>query len=203
MNKTDYNKEMENILNNLTCKPKLLLHACCAPCSTSVLERLNKFFDITIFFYNPNMDTEEEFIKRQTEIVNLVNLLNKDENKIKVITTKYNHIEFLNKIKGDENEKEGGSRCEKCFYLRLTKTCLFAKENNYNYFTTTLSVSPYKNAEMLNKIGKELEEKYKVNFLVADFKKKDGYLNSIKLSKLYNLYRQDYCGCEFSKILKN
>ena len=200
MNKTDYNKVMEEKIKNFTFKPKLLLHVCCAPCFSGVFEKLVDFFDITLLFYNPNMDTKEEFDKRNNELLMFVEGINqKIVSKINIITIEYNHNEFLNKVFGKENEKEGGSRCYNCFYLRLLKTCEIAKENGYDFFTTTLSVSPYKNSEMLNQIGKELQEKYNINYLFSDFKKKEGYKRSIELSREFNLYRQNYCGCEFSK----
>ena len=202
MNKIDYNKLMENTISYLKNKPKLLLHACCAPCSSSVLERLSEFFNITVFFYNPNMDTSEEYEKRKAEAISLIKQLNaKNQNAIEIISVNYNHNEFLNEICGLEKDKEGGGRCYKCFYLRLKKTAEFAKKNGFDFFTTTLSVSPYKNAKMLNEIGEKLQDEYNIKYLFSDFKKKDGYKRSIELSKLYNLYRQDYCGCEFSKII--
>lgn len=200
MKKEDFNKLMENEILSLKNKPNLLLHACCAPCSSSVLERLNEHFNITVFFYNPNMDTKDEYEKRRIEAIDLINKLNsKNNNKINIVSLEYNHEEFLDKILGLENEKEGGNRCYKCFHLRLNKTADYAKENKFDYFTTTLSVSPYKNAKMLNDIGQTLQEKYNIKYLFSDFKKKDGYKRSIELSKVYNLYRQDYCGCEFSR----
>lgn len=204
MNKINYNLEMKKLINCLQTKPKLLLHSCCAPCSSSVLKRLVDYFDITIFFYNPNMDSLEEFNKRKDEEKRLIKTLNKDFGyDIKIVDCKYNKKDYDNLILGLENEREGGKRCDVCYNLRLTKTCDYAVKNGFEYFTTTLSVSPYKNAEKLNKIGLELQDKYKIKFLVADFKKDNGYLESIELSKKYNLYRQDYCGCVFSKNAKN
>lgn len=201
MNNVDYNKIMEEIINKLDFKPKLLLHACCAPCSSSVLTRLNNFFDITIYFYNPNMDTKEEFVKRQNEEIILIEKLNKTlENKIKIVICEFDNQTFYKTIKGYEKCLEGGERCKKCFELRLEKTCIYAKKNNFDYFTTTLSVSPYKNSKLLNEIGSLLEKKYNIKYLYSDFKKKDGYKKSVELSKVYNLYRQNYCGCVFSKI---
>ncbi|MBE5746128.1 MAG: epoxyqueuosine reductase QueH [Clostridiales bacterium] len=201
MNKIDYNKLMEEIISNLTNKPKLLLHVCCAPCSSSVLNRLVNYFNITVYFFNPNMDTLTEYEKRMKEEINLINTLNKNlTDKINIVCCDYNSKLFYKTIKGFENCLEGGERCKKCFELRLENTCLYAKENNYDYFTTTLSVSPYKNSEVLNEIGKNLEEKHKIKYLYSDFKKKDGYKKSIELSKIYNLYRQNYCGCIFSKM---
>lgn len=193
--KTNYNLIMENIIDNLTNKPKLLLHACCGVCSSSVMERLYKYFDITILYYNPNIYPEEEFIKRlntQKEIIKKMNL------DIDVLVPPYNDKEFYDISKGLEMEKEGGARCVKCFYLRLNKTAQIAKDNNFDYFTTTLSVSPYKDSQKLNEIGKVLEGKYDIKYLYSDFKKKEGYKRSNLLSYKYNLYRQHYCGCEYS-----
>ncbi len=198
--KTDYNKEMEKILekieNENTC-PTLLLHTCCAPCSTAVIKRLANYFKITVFYYNPNISPKEEYEKRKEEQKRFIK-----ESALKNITLldcDYENELFTQIAKGLEQEKEGGKRCPKCFNLRLEKTAKKAKEENFDYFGTSLTVSPYKNAEILNKIGKMLEEKYQVTFLPSDFKKKNGYKESIELSKKYHLYRQDYCGCIFSK----
>lgn len=178
--------------------PNLLLHSCCAPCSSYVLEYLSNYFNITIYYYNPNISPYEEFEKRALEQVNLIKKL-RTKNPINYIIEKYNNDEFEQIVVGLTNELEGGPRCFKCYNLRLEKTCLYSKEHNFDYFTTTLSVSPYKNSDKLNEIGSYLEEKYNINFLRADFKKKNGYKRSIELSKKYNLYRQDYCGCIYSK----
>lgn len=202
MNKIDYNQQMIKEISSLKSKPKLLLHSCCAPCSSSVLERLNEFFDITVFFYNPNIDNSEEYFKRQDEEIRLIEQLNKQNNGnnlIKIKTNPHLNEDYLSIVKGFENEKEGGARCDKCFNLRLSKTAEFAKLNGFEYFTTTLSVSPHKNAQKLNEIGNLVAKQYDIKFLMADFKKQDGYKRSIELSKKYNLYRQDYCGCKFSK----
>lgn len=177
-------------------KPRLLLHACCAPCSSYVLEYLREHFDITLYFYNPNISPKEEYVFRQAELIRLVGEMGFP---ITVVSEKYSPKEFFEVSKGLEKEPEGGERCFKCYRLRLSKTAEYAKENGFEYFTTTLSISPYKNAEKLNEIGKELSEKVGVNYLYSDFKKKNGYKHSIELSKEYNLYRQDYCGCIFSK----
>lgn len=193
--KTNYQLVMENIIDNLKSKPNLLLHACCGVCSSAVLERIYPYFNITILFYNPNIYPKTEYIKRletQKEIINKMKL------DIDILETNYNSEEFNQISQGLEYEKEGGERCTKCYLLRLEKTAKLAKKHNYEYFCTTLSVSPYKNAEKLNKIGKILEDKYKVKYLYSDFKKKEGYKRSTELAKKYNLYRQDYCGCEYS-----
>ncbi len=180
-------------------KPRLLLHACCAPCSSYCLELLAEFFEITVFFYNPNISPEEEYLKRYDELSRFI-----EEGKIKAYSVKaqYDYNEFLSVSKGLENEPEGGKRCYKCYRLRLFKTAEYAKNNGFDYFATTLSISPYKNAEWLNKLGSEAEERFGVHYLYADFKKKNGYKRSIELSKIYDLYRQDYCGCAFSKAEK-
>lgn len=193
--KTNYQLVMEDIINNLNSKPKLLLHACCGVCSSAVLERLYPYFDITILFYNPNIYPKAEYYKRletQKEIINKMNL------DVDILETNYNNEEFTKISKGLEKEKEGGSRCAKCYHLRLEKTAILAKKHDFEYFCTTLSVSPYKDAEKLNKIGKILEEKYQIKYLYSDFKKKEGYKRSTELAKQYNLYRQNYCGCEYS-----
>ena len=188
-------KEFEDYLNNIKNKPKLLLHSCCAPCSTSVLELLTKYFKVDIFYYNPNIYPENEYLKRKKEQEKLIMLLNEDINFIEAC---YNPQVFNNEIKGLEQEKEGGSRCKKCISLRMKETCKYAKENNYDFFTTTLSVSPHKNSKMINEIGYSLETEYSMPYLYSDFKKKEGYKKSILLSKKYNLYRQNYCGCKYS-----
>lgn len=198
MNKIDYNVTMNKIISSLTGKPKLLLHSCCGPCSSSVLNRISNFFDVTVFYYNPNIHPKEEYLHRKSEQIRLLKELN-----IKFMDCDYNQNEYFDCIKGLEEEKEGGKRCNSCFYLRLNKTAKQAKENNFDYFGTTLTVSPHKNAQVINEIGKELENIYNIGFLYADFKKENGYLKSIELSKQYNLYRQDYCGCIFSLKEKN
>ena len=200
MNKVNYNdlfkKEIEKI-TSLKAQPKLLMHSCCAPCSTECLRRVSPFFKTDLFFYNPNITSEEEFIKRLAELEKFVGKVY--QNSVKILKKDYDKSEFLSFIKGYENEKEGGKRCRLCYLLRLEETAKLSKELNYDYFTTTLSVSPYKNADWINEIGEILQEKYGVKFLFSDFKKENGYKNSIKLSNDYELYRQNYCGCVFSK----
>ena len=191
----------QNILDNIIKKeegknPRLLLQACCAPCSSYVLEYLSKYFDISILYYNPNIFPEEEFIKRYEEVKRLIKDMNLE---IPLINVGYRNEEFEDVIDGLKNEKEGGKRCFKCYELRLRETAKYAKEHSFDYFGTTLSISPYKNANKLNEIGKLLEEEYNINYLYSDFKKKNGYKRSIELSKIYNLYRQNYCGCIYSK----
>ncbi len=193
----NYNAEMEKIIKfhaKENQKPTLLLHSCCAPCSSACIERLKDFFDITVYYYNPNLDSEEEFNLRAGEQIRLAEQMG-----VKAIVEPFDKAEFLQKVKGYEDCLEGGARCNICFSMRLDKTAEFAFRRAFDYFTTTLTISPLKNAELLNSIGKSLGEKHGVKFLPSDFKKKGGYLRSIELSKIYSLYRQNYCGCEFSK----
>jgi len=202
--KQNYQLILDNILNQIKEKeevPSLLLHTCCAPCSSYVLEYLSEYFNITIYYYNPNINTYEEFKKRADEQLRLISEMN-FKNPVKCIITEYNNDEFENVINGFEDEPEGGSRCFKCYHLRLEEACIYAKKHNFDYFTTSLSISPYKNSDKLNEIGESLEQQYNIKYLYADFKKKDGYKRSIELSKIYNLYRQDYCGCIYSKKSK-
>jgi predicted adenine nucleotide alpha hydrolase (AANH) superfamily ATPase len=189
-------KEIE-LAKNADKKPTLLLHACCAPCSSAVLELLSEVFDITLFFYNPNISPESEFVFRLDELKRLVNEM--DLKGIDVVAPEYDNSEFEAIIKGMEDIPEGGARCEKCYRLRLSKSVSYAKEKGFDYVTTTLSISPYKNARWLNEIGLELAEQYGVKYLLSDFKKGDGYKRSCVLSNQYNLYRQNYCGCVYSQ----
>lgn len=198
----NYQNDLEKLISNLDYVPNLLLHSCCAPCSSYVIEYLSKYFNITIFYYNPNISPIEEYEKRKEEQIRFINQF-KTINKVNIIDTSYDHEEFLEIAKGLEQELEGGSRCIKCYLLRLEQTALKAKELNFDYFATTLTVSPYKNSNKINDIGKLLEEKYNTKYLLSDFKKKDGYKRSIELASTYNLYRQNYCGCEFSRKEKN
>ncbi len=182
-------------------RPRLLLHACCAPCSSYVLEYLCKFFDITLYFYNPNISPEGENDFRAQELIRLVGEM-QGEGTVPVVVEKYEPEVFLEAVKGLEELPEGGARCAACYRLRLEKTAEAASSQGYDYFTTTLSISPYKRADWLNSIGAELSEKYSVPYLFSDFKKKNGYKRSCELSVKYGLYRQDYCGCEFSRRAK-
>ena len=175
-------------------KPKLLLHSCCGPCSTQVIDVLKNDYDITIYYYNPNIDTDEEFYHRYNEQKRYCKEVN-----IPVIDDGYQPNEFYSSVKGLEEEKEGGARCPVCFKLRLVKTARKAKELGYDIFGTTLTVSPHKNSEIINAIGLAVAEEEHIDFLVGNYKKKDGYKKSIEFSKKYNLYRQNYCGCIHSK----
>lgn len=194
----NYNIACENTLKGITKKEKLLLHSCCAPCSSYVITYLTDYFDITILYYNPNIYPYEEYIKRKEEQIKLVHEM-KTNNKIDIMDCDYDNELYTKLIKGLEKEPERGSRCTICYQMRMEKTAEIAEKYNYNYFCTTLSVSPYKNANLINKLGEELQEKYQIKWLYSDFKKKDGYKKSIELSKKYNLYRQNYCGCIYSK----
>ena len=193
----NYDLEMEKQINHLNNKKTLLLHACCAPCSSAVLERIAEYFDITILYYNPNITEKEEYEKRLQELEKFVNEINLDN--IKVMPGRYQPEEFFEMSKGLEQEKERGKRCYQCYKLRLEETAKIAEQQIFDFFTTTLSISPYKNSKWLNEIGADLDKKYQSTYLYADFKKKNGYKRSIELSKQYNLYRQDYCGCIYSK----
>ena len=191
----NYANKLKEIIDKLDYKPKLLLHSCCAPCSSYVITYLYDYFDITILYYNPNIYPYEEYKKRKDEQIRLIS----NFKGVKIIDCDYDNDIYNEVIKGLENEPERGSRCTKCFYLRLDKTGEIAKKNNFEYFGTTLTVSPYKNAKLLNEIGEVISKKYDIKWLYSDFKKNDGYKKSIELSKKYDLYRQDYCGCIYSK----
>ena len=196
--KVNYSKLCSDILDNLDKREKLLLHSCCGPCSSYVISYLTKYFDITVLYYNPNIYPQEEYLKRKEEQIRLINELDTD-GLVDIMDCDYDNDIYEEKIHGLENEPERGSRCKVCYKMRMEKTALLASSNNYDYFSTTLSVSPYKNADWINEIGEEMESAYNVNWLYSDFKKKDGYKQSILLSQKYNLYRQDYCGCKYSK----
>ncbi len=183
-------------------RPRLLLHSCCGPCSSYVLEYLSAFFEITVLFFNPNIYPENEYEKRLLEQKKLIELMS-FENTVSLLTVPYDYSEFLTFARGFENEREGGARCTECFRLRLSRCAEIAKERGFDAFATTLSVSPHKNAALLNSIGEELSGKYGVTYLPSDFKKREGYKRSIELSKKYDIYRQEYCGCEFSLPRQN
>lgn len=205
MGNLNYQKELEKILSNLPMQeppPSLLLHSCCAPCSTYVLQYLSQYFAITLYFYNPNITDEVEYSRRLEEQRRLITAFNELEEvryPITIVAASYKAQEFYDCVKGLEQELEGGKRCEACFRLRLEASAKVAKELKNDYFTTTLTISPRKNSELLNRIGQEVGEQYKEQFLPSDFKKKEGYKQSVQLSETYGLYRQDYCGCVYSK----
>lgn len=193
MNAINYDLLMQKEIQGLEGKAKLLLHCCCAPCSSACLEKLFEHFDITVLFYNPNIE-DSEYFRRKGELLRLID----ETGWAKVIDCDREEQKFKEAVSGLEGEKEGGKRCEKCFNLRLEKTCSIAESEGFDYFTTTLTISPLKNAEVINKIGAKLSEGKKVKWLYSDFKKRNGYLRSIELSKKHNLYRQNYCGCVYS-----
>lgn len=194
----NYQIKLDELINSLDYTPRLLLHTCCAPCSSYCIEYLSNYFDITVLYYNPNISPAEEYEKRKKEQIKFINEF-KSKNILDILDVDYNYDEFLNIAVGLEQEPEGGKRCQKCYKLRLEKTAQVAVQNNFDFFGTTLTVSPYKNSQILNKIGEELESIYNIKYLYSDFKKKEGYKRSIELSKQYDLYRQDYCGCVYSK----
>lgn len=199
MNKRNYQNEFEQLVSSWKeDKKTLLLHCCCAPCSSYVLEYLQQYFAITVFFYNPNISEEIEYDKRKKELKRYISEV-EFGNKIQYLDSDYDSSLFLTVAKGYENEPEKGKRCRRCFHLRLEETAKKASEGKYDFFCTTLSISPHKNADMLMEIGEKVGKQYGVSYLPSDFKKKNGYKRSIELSKQHNLYRQDYCGCVFSK----
>ncbi len=197
----NFQKELDALIENNSkagVTPTLLLHACCAPCSSYCLEYLSKYFKITVFYYNPNIYPQQEYSFRVSEVKRLISEM-ETENEVSFIEGNFDPDEFYTLVKGLENCKEGYDRCFLCYRLRLEETARLAKEKGFDYFTTTLSISPLKNASKINEIGEELAVKYSVSHLPSDFKKKNGYKRSIELSKEHNLYRQNYCGCVFSK----
>ena len=198
--KVNYQKELEKLLKNLEREqrvPTLLIHSCCAPCSSYALEYLSQYFKITVFYYNPNIYPESEYTKRILEQQKLIHDMNLKYS-VSFLAGKYEKEKFYAVAEGMEHLKEGGARCVKCYELRLTEAARQAAAGGFDYFTTSLSISPMKNARKLNEIGVRVGQEYGVEYLVSDFKKKNGYKRSIELSKEYGLYRQDYCGCEFS-----
>ncbi len=195
--KEDFNKRFEELTSSLERKrPRLLLHSCCAPCTSAVLERVHPFFDVTLYYFNPNTHPAEEYEKRGAELPKLLRAGGYED--VKIIWGEYDPEVFFNAAAGLENEPEGGARCEKCFEVRLGGTARKAAELKFDYFGTTLTVSPHKNAQLINEIGQRLAVEHGIRWLWSDFKKKDGYLRSIRLSQEYSLYRQCYCGCVFS-----
>ncbi len=201
MNNINYQKVLDKLIENIQVEdfvPSLLLHSCCAPCSSYVLEYLSEYFSITVLYYNPNIFPKEEYEYRIKEQQKLIDNL-PARNPIKLISTDYEPERFYEAVRGYEHIPEGGERCFRCYELRLREAALYAVKGNFDYFTTTLSISPLKNAAKLNEIGLMLEKEYGVRYLCSDFKKKNGYKRSVELSAEYGLYRQDYCGCVFSK----
>ncbi len=197
----NYAKELERLIQKLQQEgkvPRLLLHACCAPCSSAVLEYLSQYFAITLLYYNPNIAPLEEYQKREAELRRLISQM-KFTHPVELLPCQYDGQAFVQAARGLEGEPEGGKRCEACFRLRLRYAAQEAARLHFDYYTTTLSISPMKNAPLLNQLGEEIGREFGVAHLPSDFKKKDGYKRSVQLSKEYDLYRQDYCGCAFSK----
>lgn len=197
----NYNKAMEEEIENILKSgevPRILLHSCCAPCSTHVIDTLSPYFDITVLYYNPNIEPYEEYEKRKQEEVRFISEY-QAKNKLDILDVQHENELFREMARGLEDVPEGGARCIKCYYLRMEKTAKLAREHRYDYFATTLTVSPLKNSQKLNDIGRILSEQYGIQYLYSDFKKKEGYKHSIEMAREYDLYRQDYCGCVFSK----
>lgn len=201
MNKVNYQKLLDEIImknerEDIT--PSLLLHSCCAPCSSYTIEYLSQYFSITVLYYNPNISEQAEYEKRKAEQIRLINSM-PVKNKVDFLDCGYDSDEFFDIAKGYEDCREGGERCFRCYRLRLEKTARTARDSGFDYFCTTLSISPLKNAQKINQIGYETEKKYGVAWLPSDFKKREGYKCSIELSRAFDLYRQNYCGCIYSK----
>ena len=199
MNKINYQKELDKITDSLNGDvPKLFLHSCCAPCSSYTLEYLSNYFDITVYYFNPNISPKAEFDKRYAEQKRLIEAL-PSKHTIKLVCGEYDYNDFLKIAKGYENVPEGGERCFRCYRMRLESTAKLAKEQGFDYFCTTLSISPLKNSQKINEIGYEVAEKYGIKWLPSDFKKKEGFKHSAEISKQFNVYRQNYCGCRLTK----
>lgn len=202
--KINYQNKLLDLVKTFKEKPTLLLHSCCGPCSTQVIDFLKDYFIITIYYYNPNIEPHEEYLKRKNEQIKFINEFNKkNENKIDYLDCDYDNDTYEENVGHTEQIKEGGPRCSKCFYLRLENTAKKALENGFNYFGTTLTVSPHKNSQVINKIGELIAKDIGIPYIYGDFKKNDGYKKSIEFAKEYDLYRQDYCGCLYGKNLQN
>lgn len=200
MNKKNYYIDFEKVIREIDLEnpPSLLLHSCCGPCSTSVLELLSDYFKVTLLYYNPNIYPREEYYKRLEEQKKVLEKIN-GRFEIEFLEGRYDPAEYFDAVKGVEQLPEGSQRCFNCYEIRLKEAAQVAKKLHMDYFATTLSVSPYKNAQIINEIGEKIAQEYEVKHLPNDFKKKDGYKKSVELSKSWNIYRQDYCGCPFSK----
>lgn len=203
-NRVNYQREMENVLAALGggARPPLLLHACCAPCSSAVLERLAGYFALTILYYNPNIDPPEEYRRREAELERFVRDAGWAQKGIAVVEEPYAPAEFAAAAKGLENEPERGARCTACYRLRLERAAQYAARHGFGWFCSTLSISPLKDPVRLNAIGEELAQRYGVRWLPSEFRKKDGYKRSLELSAAYGLYRQEYCGCQYSRAVR-
>ena len=201
MNRRNYQLELDKIISIAEEEgqcPSLLLHSCCAPCSSYVLKYLSEYFKITLLYFNPNISPESEYMKRVAEQKRLIESM-PFKNKVEFVEGRYEPREFYDAVKGYEEEPEGGRRCHICYEMRLREAAEYAKKGGYDYFTTTLSISPLKKSDVLNEIGERVGIEYGIAHLPSDFKKRNGYKQSIELSKEYNLYRQNFCGCVFSK----
>lgn len=195
----NYQNKMEEILESISDEtPRLLLHCCCAPCCSYTLELLSNYFEITLYYYNPNIHPENEYTRRLQELQDFIKKF-KTKNRVELVEENYDTGDYFDKIKGLESLGEGSKRCFECYKFRMEKGASYAKKHNFDYFTTTLSISPYKNSTWINEIGEYLENKYDIKYLFCDLKKKNGFKRSLELSKIYGLYRQDYCGCIYSK----
>ncbi len=204
MENKNYQKVLLELVKDFKDKPTLLLHSCCGPCSTYVINFLKDYFKITVYYYNPNIEPKEEYLKRKQEQIKFIEAYNLENlEKIEFLDCDYDNEAFREIAQGLEKEKEGGARCGKCFYLRLKNTALKAKTENYKYFGTTLTVSPHKNSRLINEIGEKIAKEVNIKFIYGDFKKNDGYKKSIEYSKKYHLYRQDYCGCNYGRECQN
>lgn len=200
MNKRNYQRELDQLISRLAGRvPSLLLHSCCAPCSSYVLEYLSQYFEITIYYYNPNIYPPEEYDKRVEEQRRLIAEMN-FIHPVSLVAAAYHPEEFYQCVKGMERLREGGARCLACYELRLREAAKFAERGGFDYFTTTLTISPMKRSDVLNEIGQRLADEYQITHLPGDFKKKNGYKRSVELSAQHGLYRQNYCGCIFSKM---
>lgn len=205
MEKINYQNKLLDLVKDFKGeKPNLLLHSCCGPCSTQVIDFLKDYFTITVYYYNPNIEPKSEYLKRKSEQIRFIAEHNKKYlDKIAFLDCDYENEKYQEKVGNIEQIKEGGPRCSSCFYLRLKKTALKAKEEGFKYFGTTLTVSPHKNSQVINKIGETLAREIDIPYIYGDFKKNNGYKKSIEFSKEYDLYRQDYCGCLYGKELQH
>jgi len=199
MEKINYDKRMQEQISKMQGRPKLLLHSCCGPCSTAVIERVAEVFDVTVFYYNPNIDDWEEYELRRANQERYIRARYGDEGVVKFLEGKYDPERFLALVRGHEEDPEGGSRCGICFEMRLEEAARKARELGFDYFTTTLTVSPMKNAQVINPLGERIGEEHRIPYLFSDFKKRGGYQRSIELAREYGLYRQHFCGCGFSR----
>lgn len=202
MNRRNYSRELERIIEKQTGRPKLLLHSCCGPCSSSVLEYLVPHFDVTVLWYNPNIYPESEFVRRFETLKELIGKMGLSE-QVKILETAWRSEEYFAAVCGLEEEPEGGARCEKCFRLRLEECAKLAKEGGFDYFASTLTVSRHKNAVLINAVGEAAAEKEGAAWLPSDFKKHNGENRSVELSEFYQIYRQLYCGCKYSLLRRN